>query len=67
MSGGPAFLRPDEEFTVRLCYINFDGTLALQASQQHADEPITDEFLNLYCKPVLEGILVSIKGILRKD
>eukprot|EP00057_Strongylocentrotus_purpuratus_P006099 XP_011660573.1 PREDICTED: aspartate aminotransferase [Strongylocentrotus purpuratus] len=64
MSGGPAFLRPDEEFTVRLCYINFDGTLALQASQQHADEPITDEFLNLYCKPVLEGILAIKKWVL---
>ncbi|XP_041459085.1 aspartate aminotransferase-like [Lytechinus variegatus] len=66
MSGGPAFLRPDDEFTVRLCYINFDGAFALKASQQHSDEPITDDFLNLYCKPVVEGIL-AIKNWVQKQ
>ena len=59
MSGGPAFLRPEDEFTVRLCYINFDGALALEASKKLGDEPITDEFLSLHCKPVVKGIQVS--------
>ncbi|KAJ7334450.1 hypothetical protein OS493_014767 [Desmophyllum pertusum] len=30
MPGGPAFLRPVEELTVRLCFVNFDGSVCIE-------------------------------------
>ncbi|XP_077993807.1 aspartate aminotransferase-like isoform X2 [Glandiceps talaboti] len=57
MSGGPAFLRPIDEFTVRLCYINFDGTNALKGSRKADPKiPLGDEFLKEYCLSLVEAI-----------
>ncbi|XP_072033728.1 aspartate aminotransferase-like [Amphiura filiformis] len=64
MAGGPAFLRPTHEFTVRLCYINFDGARALVGSEKFGvDEPLTDAFLHEYCLPVVEGIQAIKKWV----
>lgn len=57
MSGGPAFLRPESEFTTRLCYVNFDGTEALRQSRQIGlQTTLNDEFVAKYAKPVYDGI-----------
>ena len=62
MAGGPAFLRPTHEFTVRLCYVNFDGATALAGSEKIGlDEPLTDAFLEEFCLPVVEGIQVNAR------
>ncbi|XP_071497769.1 aspartate aminotransferase-like [Diadema antillarum] len=63
MAGGPDFLRPGSEFTVRLCYVNFDGTDAMEAVKLQGDEPITDEILGLYCRPVVEGIQALVSWV----
>ncbi|XP_077865758.1 aspartate aminotransferase-like [Saccoglossus kowalevskii] len=64
MSGGPAFLRPGNEFTVRLCFINFDGTEALKASKKLGTEKdIDDEFLKQYCLTTVEAIQALKKWV----
>ncbi|XP_065054027.1 aspartate aminotransferase-like [Rhopilema esculentum] len=57
MACGPAFLRPVEELTFRLCYINFDGSKALAESRKLGlNAEITDEFLQANCSQTLDGI-----------
>ncbi|KAL4229244.1 hypothetical protein ACF0H5_012284 [Mactra antiquata] len=57
MAGGPAFLRPENEFTVRLCYVNFDGEKALKESYRIGiDNPLPDNFVHTLCTPVHDGI-----------
>jgi len=34
MPGGPSFLRPMEELSTRLCYIDFDGGAAIKSSEE---------------------------------
>ena len=64
MSGGPAFLRPVEELTTRLCYVNFDGDDALNKSREMGlAEPIGEEFLKAYCNPAYDGIQVRNFGV----
>jgi aspartate aminotransferase len=50
---GTDFGRPATELTVRLAYVDFDGTLALQAAR---DRQLLDErFLHKHCSRVLAG------------
>lgn len=57
MAGGPAFLRPADELTVRLCFVNFDGAESLAASRQIGlDQPLPDNFVQIHCTPAYEGI-----------
>lgn len=57
MAGGPAFLRPIDEFTTRLCYVNFDGKPGLEESQRLGlDHSLDENFLKTYCKPTYDGI-----------
>ncbi|KAI8497233.1 hypothetical protein Bbelb_251820 [Branchiostoma belcheri] len=57
MAGGPAFLRPINEFTTRLCFIDFDGSHALKASKKLGlDVPLTEEFVKEYCQQTYDGI-----------
>ncbi|XP_071157014.1 aspartate aminotransferase-like [Mytilus edulis] len=57
MAGGPAFLRPVEELTTRLCYVPFDGKGALQASRKLGlEKPLPEKFVQEYCTPVYDGI-----------
>ncbi|XP_019613558.1 PREDICTED: uncharacterized protein LOC109461620 [Branchiostoma belcheri] len=57
MAGGPAFLRPINEFTTRLCFIDFDGSHALKASKKLGlDVPLSEEFVKEYCQQTYDGI-----------
>ncbi|KAK3106070.1 hypothetical protein FSP39_012043 [Pinctada imbricata] len=57
MAGGPAFLRPTNELTTRLCYVPFDGGLALKASRALGlDDPLPDDFVKEFCSNVYDGI-----------
>lgn len=59
MAGGPAFLRPVEELTTRLCYVPFDGGNALSYSRSLGmDKDLPENFVKDYCTPVYDGILV---------
>jgi aspartate aminotransferase len=51
---GSVFGRPDDELTLRLSYVDFDGTRALAAVREGA--VVDDAFLEKYCGRVLEGI-----------
>jgi hypothetical protein len=61
MAGGPAFLRPIDEFTVRLCFVNFDGDIALRESRKIGLQQELDDvqFVRQFCTPVYDGIAVS--------
>lgn len=57
MPGGPAFLRPVQELTVRLCFVNFDGSIALKASEAIGlDDPLPDGFVEKHCALTAVGI-----------
>lgn len=57
MPGGPSFLRPVEELTVRLCFVNFDGSVALKASEACGlKKPLPDDFVEKYCDLTASGI-----------
>lgn len=59
MAGGPGFLRPREELTVRLCFVNFDGTTALQESRRIGENTnLPENFIPLHCQLLHDGIQV---------
>jgi len=65
MPGGPLFLRPVEELTVRLCFINFDGTVALKASEAVGlDNSLPDAFVEKHCELTAGGIQALKKWVL---
>ena len=64
MAGGPAFLRPVDEFTVRLCYVNFDGAPGLKFSEQLGLEtPLPEDFVQTYATPAYNGIQAIKKWV----
>ncbi|XP_074653756.1 aspartate aminotransferase-like isoform X1 [Tubulanus polymorphus] len=64
MAGGPAFLRPSTELTVRLCFVNFDGALALKASRDIGlDVNLDDQFIQTYCQVTYDGIKALVKWV----
>lgn len=53
---GSVFGRPEEEYTARLSYVDFDGARALAAAEiTRPEDSLPDEFLNSYCSHMLEG------------
>ncbi|KAK3760442.1 hypothetical protein RRG08_065168 [Elysia crispata] len=57
LPGGPVHNRPCEEFTVRFCFVNFDGTAALAESRsQGLDQELGEAFVQDICRPVYDGI-----------
>ncbi|KAK0401215.1 hypothetical protein QR680_015648 [Steinernema hermaphroditum] len=54
MPCGPHYLRPEDEFTVRFCFINFDGREALKAIESFDGDE--DKFVRQYCTPLAEGV-----------
>jgi len=53
---GSVFGRPEEEYTARLSYVDFDGNRALAAAEiLLPEESITEEFLSTYCSYLIEG------------
>ncbi|XP_078331755.1 aspartate aminotransferase-like isoform X2 [Crassostrea virginica] len=64
MAGGPAFLRPVEELTTRLCYVPFDGGNALAYSRGLGmDKDLPEGFVKDYCTPVYDGIQALKKWV----
>lgn len=54
---GSSFQRPNNEYTVRLAYVNFDGGKALAFSETiPISENLADDFGVNYCHGVFEGI-----------
>ena len=54
---GSAFGRPENEFTTRIAYVDFDGSRALAAAEQIPFEQEIDErFLEYYCERVLKAV-----------
>lgn len=54
---GTSFGRPEKELTVRLAYVDFDGSGALAASETHPlDEPLPEDFTRQYCFKVVEAV-----------
>lgn len=67
MPGGPAFLRPVQELTVRLCFVNFDGSIALKASEAIGlGEPLPDGFVEKHCALTADGIQALKKWTLNQ-
>lgn len=65
MPGGPSFLRPVQELTVRLCFVNFDGAVALKASEAIGlDNPLPDGFVEKHCELTAGGIQALKKWVL---
>ena len=57
MLPGSSFGRPDDEYTVRLSYVDFDGAAALQAAGQIDDsEPLDAAFLEQHSTKCIDGI-----------
>ena len=53
---GSAFGRPDDELTVRLSFVNFDGAAALAALEQaDPNERVDEKFLRAYCPWTVEA------------
>ncbi len=56
MLAGSCFGQPEEEFTARMAYVDFDGASAMAAAQNYPlDESLPDDFLQQYCPKVIEG------------
>ena len=54
---GRDFGRPDEELTVRIAYVNFDGGRALEAARAlSSDAAVGNDFLRSHCGEVLEAV-----------
>ena len=59
MAGGPAFLRPVDELTTRLCFVCFDGADGLEESRRLGiDTELPEDFVQHYCANVYHGIKV---------
>ena len=54
---GEAFLRPAEELTARLAFVNFDGAKALSMSETIAlNERLPEDFADKYCFSVIDAM-----------
>ncbi len=53
---GNVFGRPEEEYTARLSYVDFDGARALAAAENiPAESPLPENFMGTYCSHLSEG------------
>jgi len=54
---GLVFGRPEDEFTARISYVDFDGVKAVSAAEQlNSSALINGDFLETYCSNMLEAI-----------
>lgn len=52
---GADFGRPENELSLRLAYVNFDGAAALEAAQAH-DGELDEAFLREHCGPSMDAL-----------
>lgn len=56
-SGAHGMTFNEEDMTTRLCYVNFDGTTALEKSMGIGlESELSEEFVKEYCSPTVEAI-----------
>ncbi len=54
---GSVFGRPEEEYTARLSYVDFDGAKVMAASETiRPEDPFPDEFMKIHCSHLLDGV-----------
>jgi aspartate aminotransferase len=54
---GHHFGRPDDELTIRVSFVNFDGARALKASHDTPNSgPLDEAFLREHCGPAVEAV-----------
>ncbi|MFO7445127.1 MAG: aminotransferase class I/II-fold pyridoxal phosphate-dependent enzyme [Ignavibacteriaceae bacterium] len=54
---GSSFGRPENELTMRLAYVDFDGTRIMNAvHNMNGNENIDDNFINVYCENVITAV-----------
>jgi aspartate aminotransferase len=58
---GVAFGRPEDEFTCRLSYVDFDGKSALEFVNKNVSKPLGIDFLKSHCPRIIEAIQ-ALKG-----
>jgi aspartate aminotransferase len=58
---GVAFGRPEDEFTCRLSYVDFDGKSALEFVNENVSKPLGIDFLKSHCPRIIEAIQ-ALKG-----
>ncbi|CAG5109822.1 Oidioi.mRNA.OKI2018_I69.chr2.g4305.t1.cds [Oikopleura dioica] len=57
MPGGSTFLRPEEELTSRLCYIDFNGGDAMKASEKIGlEKSLPEDFVEKEVKTMFDAI-----------
>jgi len=61
---GGVFGRPEEEFTARLSYVDFDGARALAAAETtRPEDSLSEEFITTYCSHMLDGIKALVSWV----
>jgi aspartate aminotransferase len=61
---GSVFGRPEEEFTARLSYVDFDGAKVLAAAETiRPEDPFPNNFINTHCSHMLEGTRAIVDWI----
>ncbi|MFQ5498808.1 MAG: aminotransferase class I/II-fold pyridoxal phosphate-dependent enzyme, partial [Candidatus Zixiibacteriota bacterium] len=59
---GEAFGRPCNELTARMAYVDFDGAMALTASERYPlDQPLPDDFAELWCHKVSNAMRLIVQ------
>ncbi len=61
---GSVFGRPEEEYTARLSYVDFDGAKVLSAAETiRPEDPLPDEFINTFCSHMLDGTRAIVEWV----
>ncbi len=61
---GSHFGRPPQELTARLAFVDFDGALALTASERiPLDQPLPEDFAETWCHNVLTGARLLVDWV----
>ena len=53
---GSAFLRPEEELTTRFCYVDFDGTKAMEVLMDKGELINNEKFVQDNAPKIVQGI-----------
>ena len=53
---GTHFLRPDDELSLRLSYVDFDGEAVLRAARSSSRKELGEAFVREHCPNVVEGM-----------
>ena len=64
---GSAFGRPENEFTARLAYVNFDGAKALNLSKKSKSIDLSASELAEVLNPVKTGLKFLIDWLIKKN